>query len=47
MFMADKEAIAMKLMHAFPWNTTAQVLMHFHGMPSVACILLVCTWPWP
>jgi hypothetical protein len=28
--MADKEAIAVKLMHAFPWNTTAQVRMHFH-----------------
>jgi hypothetical protein len=23
--MADKEAIACKLMHAFPWNPTAQV----------------------
>jgi hypothetical protein len=25
--MADKEAIAVKLMHAFPWNATAQVGM--------------------
>jgi hypothetical protein len=30
MFIPDKEAIAVQLMHAFSWNASAQVRMHFH-----------------